>query len=63
MSVRQAHLLSHVVISQTLVEFQKASGLKCLVMLIEGLFAGLEEIRSIRRKAEVEFLRYLRLGE
>ena len=54
MTVNQVHLFRDAVPSQLLVELQKASGLKRLVMFVKSLFAGLQEVWSSRRKSEIQ---------
>ena len=54
MGVDEVHLLGDVMSPQLLVELEKTSGLESLAMLVEGLFAGLQEIWNVDRKIEVQ---------
>jgi len=54
MSIDQVHLFGHVVPSQLFVEFEKAASFEDLVVLVERLFADLQEVRCIRWKVEVQ---------
>src|SRR5260370_26474258 len=53
MSVDEVDLLGGAMPPQLLIEFKKASGLKASVVLVKGVFSGLQKIWNVWRKIEV----------